>query len=81
MRESTNARPLAEIIAERAPEWMALSGVVGVHEGVDPAGAPCVKIMVERATPELRRELPGSVEGYPVLIRETGPVAPRGGDE
>jgi hypothetical protein len=83
MRESMDGhrRPLAEVIADRAPEWMALPGVVGVYESTDPAGGPCVKLMAERASPELRRRLPDSVEGYPVLLRETGPVAPRGSGE
>lgn len=72
-------RPVAAIIAERAPEWMALPGVVGVYESLTDAGAPCLKVMVKEATPELRVAIPESVEGYPVVLRETGPVAPRGG--
>jgi len=80
--ESVEAgRPIAEIIAEQAPAWMALPGVVGVYESADDRGRPCLKVMVESATDELRRQIPESVEGYSVLLRETGPVAPRGDGE
>ena len=54
-----------------------MNGVVGVYESAD-QGRPCLKVMVETVTEELRRAIPESVEGYAVLLRETGPVAPRG---
>lgn len=74
-------RPIAEVIADHSSEWMALPGVVGVYESRTGTGEPCLKVMVEKATPELRREIPERVEGYPVLLRETGPIAPRGGGD
>jgi hypothetical protein len=79
-REPVEAsRPVAEIIAEKAPEWMALPGVVGVYESVDDEGRPCLKVMVEAVTDELRRKIPATVEGYAVLLRPTGPIGPLGG--
>jgi len=54
---------------------MALPGVVGVAEGVCD-GRPCIKVFVARKTPDVLKAIPGSVEGYPVAVEETGDFRP-----
>ena len=71
---ATPARPLADVLAARTPEWMKLPGVVGTAESRLDDGRPCILVMVVRLTPELRRSIPGNVEGWPVRIEETGEI-------
>jgi len=54
-------------------QWMAIPGVVGVGLGaVD--DEPVIKVLVLRKTPELEQKIPKEVEGYPVVIEETGVI-------
>jgi len=56
---------------------MRLDGVVGVYEGVRESDQmPCLKVMVVKKTPELRRQIPPSVEGYAVELEESGEIRP-----
>jgi hypothetical protein len=79
LTEVHGSMPIEEVLKENAPGWMALDGVVGVYQGRTEDGAPCLKVMVVKETPELHRKIPEQVHGYPVLLRETGPIGPRGG--
>lgn len=75
-REETVTRSLADVIRERAPGWMEHEDVVGVYEGRDDAGDPCIKVMVTEISDELRDRLPAEVDGYRLLLHETGPIGP-----
>jgi hypothetical protein len=56
---------------------MAIPGVVGVYVALDKDGkTPCLKVMVARKTRELVRKLPKTLEGYRVIIEETGIIRP-----
>jgi hypothetical protein len=77
--EVASRRPIEEVLAEHAPRLLALQGVVGVYEGETDAGDPCLRVMVDAVTPDLRRAIPSTLEGYPVELHETGPLAPRDG--
>ena len=70
----------AELISEYAERWMALDGVHGVYEGVTDDGRPCLRVMVDRITDELRAAIPPEVSGVPVEFHETGPLVPRDSD-
>lgn len=71
MNESP-AAPLAEVLARHTPGLMQMPGVVGTAESRLDDGRPCVLIMVARLTPELRRALPNTLEGWPVKVDVTG---------
>ena len=60
-------------------ELMALPGVVGVYIGRTEKDEPCIGVMVVKKTPELERRIPASLEGYPVVIEETGEIRPMNG--
>ena len=56
---------------------MAVPGVVGVYVGLlDDNKTPCLKVMVVEKTEELTRKIPKSLEGYPVVLEETGVIRP-----
>jgi hypothetical protein len=67
-------RPLAQVLAAHTPELMKLSGVVGTAESRTDDGRPCVLVLVERMTPELKRDIPKSLEGWPVRVETSGPL-------
>ncbi len=65
------------VLRENDKELMSLPGVVGVYVGMlDDGKTLCLKVMVEKKTPELERRLPKQLEGYRVLIEESGPIRP-----
>lgn len=58
-------------------ELMALPGVVGVAIGLLADGrTPCLKVLVERSSEELRARLPETLEGHPVVVQEAGAIRP-----
>jgi hypothetical protein len=67
-------RPLSEALAAHTPELMGLPGVVGTAESRLPDGRPCILVMVARLTPELKRRIPKTIEGWPVRFEETGEI-------
>ncbi|MBI4202005.1 MAG: hypothetical protein HY532_02665 [Chloroflexi bacterium] len=70
-------RPIAEVLAEHADWLMGFPGVVGVAHA--PSGAaPAILVMVAGGKADLLQLLPASVEGYPLLVEETGEFQARG---
>lgn len=67
-------RPIAEVLAAHTPELMAVPGVVGTYQGALADGRPCIRVMVVKLTPELRRRLPRTLEGWPVELEESGEI-------
>ena len=64
-------RPIREVLEERTGEWMAMPGVVGTAVG-QRDGRPCLVVLVAVRTDELAARLPAEVEGYRVVIKESG---------
>ncbi len=72
MRPDINA-----VLRAHDKELMAIAGVVGVYVGLlDDNKTSCLKVMVIKRTPEIERKIPKSLEGYPVLLDETGVIRP-----
>ena len=73
-RDSTSMRPSIEAVqASHTDSLMRIPGVVGTAIGLCDA-KPCIKVLVVHATPELRKAIPDSLEGYRVTLDETGTV-------
>jgi len=66
-------RPIEAVQSSHTDSLMRIQGVVGTAIGLCD-GTPCIKVLVVRATPELRRAIPDSLEGYRVILDETGTV-------
>lgn len=49
---------------------MVLPGVVGTAQGRR-RGKPCLLVFLSRRTAALVRRIPGHVQGYPVVVKET----------
>ncbi len=74
-KENTVTRPtIAEVIRAHDDSLMAVPGVVGISESRTDDGTPCVKIMVVQLDATLRARLPVMLEGYPVVLEESGEI-------
>ncbi len=69
--ESMPERTIEQVLQDRTDEWMAIPGVEGTAIGLY-EGKPCIKIFTSLKPKELRDKIPLTVEGYPVIIEETG---------
>ena len=67
-------RPIADVLAGHTPRLMAISGVVGTYEGALDDGTPCIKVLVVKRTGEHDRLIPSQLEGYRVVIEESGEI-------
>lgn len=68
-------KTIKEVLKGNTNELMSLPGVVGTAEGLCD-DKPCIKVFVIEKTPELDEKIPHILEGYPVLIEETGEIRP-----
>jgi len=64
-------RTIEQVQEEHTDEWMAIPGVEGTAIGLY-KGKPCIRIFTSSKPKEVRAKIPSKVEGYPVIIEETG---------
>lgn len=69
------AATIDEVLKQNADRLMSIPGVVGAAVG-ECGGKPCIRILVDRKTAELMQKIPSVLEGYPVVVEETGPIGP-----
>jgi len=69
--EHMPGKTIRQVQEEHTPDWMAIPGVEGTAIGLS-EGKPCIKILASVKPEKLRSEIPSSVEGYPVVVEETG---------
>lgn len=65
-------RPIADVLRDHTPELMALPGVIGTGQGAKD-GKPVILVIVTAGSGAGSR-IPGEIEGYRVVLQETGPV-------
>ena len=66
-------RPIADVLCEHTNSLMALPGVVGTAQG-EQDGKPCIMVLLVELTDDLRAQVPKELDGYPVVISETGEI-------
>lgn len=59
------------VIQRHAEALLEIPGVVGVAQGSHD-GHNVVQILVDRRTPELMDQLPRALDGYPVVVVQSG---------
>lgn len=70
-------RDINDVLRDHDDKLLAVPGVVGVYVGLlDDGTTQCLKVMVERKTPELAKKIPETLEGYRVVLEETGAIRP-----
>ncbi len=72
---STVGKSIEMVLREHTEQLLSLPGVVGMAVS-ECEGKPCIKVLVVKETPELVNKIPRTLEGYPVVIEETGEIRP-----
>jgi hypothetical protein len=73
---SVTRPPIEDVQNAHTDAWMKIPGVVGTAIGLCNE-TPCIKVLVVRSTDDLRKAIPDSLQGYRVIIEETGVVRPQ----
>jgi hypothetical protein len=77
LKPSVPTRDINAVLRDHDDEWMAIPGVVGVYVGLmDDDRTMCLNVMAAKKTPEIESKIPKTVEGYPVIVVETGIIRP-----
>jgi len=64
-------KTIEEVLGEHNDELMSIPGVVGTAQGICDDKS-CIKVYVIKKTSELNQKIPNILEGYMVVIEETG---------
>jgi hypothetical protein len=68
-------RDINAVLAAHDKELLALPGVAGVYvSALDDRRTPCLKVMLVEDKPDVRRAIPATIEGYPVVLEVTGEI-------
>ena len=71
--------PIEQVVDRHAPELMQIPGVTMVYVAAADDGRPCIKVGFATLPNENRDRVPSTLEGWPVLVEETGEIRPLGG--
>src|SRR5688572_3628786 len=76
-QHSTPRRDINAVLADHDDELLALPGVAGVYIGLlSDEKTPCLKVMLVRQDARLKRRIPRTLEGHPVVTEVTGEIRP-----
>ena len=64
-------KSIEEVLKQHTDTLMSIPGVVGTGQGLY-KGIPCIKVFVAELTRGLKKKIPEKLEGYPVIVEETG---------
>ena len=64
---------IEKVLKHHTDHLMSIEGVVGTGIG-EFEGQPCIKVLVVEKTAELVKKIPKDLEGYIVVIEETGEI-------
>lgn len=64
-------KTIEQVLREKTDQWMTVPGVEGTAIGLF-REQPCIKILSSVSARELQAQIPSTVEGYRVVIEETG---------
>ena len=64
---------IRQVLARHTDRLLAIPGVAGVARG-EVNGRPAIQVLVVKATAELLRRLPATLDGYPVQVVESGTI-------
>ncbi|MGH7825718.1 MAG: hypothetical protein ACREQ7_11165 [Candidatus Binatia bacterium] len=70
---------IEEVLKRHTERLMSIPGVVGAAIG-ECTGIPCILVLVVKKTPDLIKKIPCRLEGFPVVMEETGAIRPLGTD-
>ncbi len=72
-RNAVASKSIEDVLKAHTEELMSIPGVVGTAIGQCDQ-KPCIKVYVVKKTPDLERKVPQTLNGYPVMLEETGEI-------
>jgi hypothetical protein len=66
---------IEQVLKQHTDRLMSIPGVVGTAIG-ECGGKPCIMVLVAKKTPDLMKKLPSTLQGFPVVVEETGAIRP-----
>jgi hypothetical protein len=74
--ENMSGKTIEQVLGENTGRWLKIDLVVGVAIGML-EDKPCIRILVGSDPDQVRKQIPENVEGYAVVIEETGTLKAR----
>jgi hypothetical protein len=71
----TASAPIREVLKKNTDRLLAIPGVVGTAIG-EAHGTPCILVLVKQKDPAIEKQIPAELDGYPVVVQETGALRP-----
>ena len=71
----TNGMTIEAALKRHTDNLMAIPGVVGTAIGQCDA-KPCIMVLVVKKSPDLMQKIPQQLDGFPVIVNETGSIRP-----
>lgn len=71
----TAVMTIEQALNHHTEQLMSIPGVVGTAIG-ECDGRPCIMVLVVKKTPELIKKIPSTLDGFPVIVEETGTIRP-----
>ena len=65
---------IQEVKKQHEQRLLGLPGVVSVGIGLDQNSQPAIIIGLDGSNPEIEAQLPTTLEGYPVILKNVGPI-------
>ena len=75
-RGKMSSTKIEEVLRKYTDDLMTIPGVAGVGQGLCNCN-PCIKVFAIKKTPELENKIPQKLEGYQIIIEETGEIHAR----
>ena len=66
-----DSKKIEQVIKGHADKFIAIPGVFGVGEGMS-CGEQCIMVFVQDKNSDSLKVLPGIIEGYSIVIEESG---------
>ena len=71
--------PIEQVVDRHAPELMQIPGVTMVYVAATEDGKPCIKVGFLTLPHPNQDRVPKALEGWPVILEETGETVPLSG--
>jgi hypothetical protein len=75
-RQPMAGKTIQQVQEEHTPAWLALPGVVGTAIG-QCNGRPCILVLAAANTEQIRKKIPATIDGYPVVVQYSGEIRAR----
>lgn len=78
IKDSTGMKkkPIEQVLKDNQEMLLSIPGVQGFYQGKSEKGEDRIVIMVDSLSNKNRDKFPDSLEGYPVMVEETGKIKP-----